>query len=46
MRNGGGQRVEDEEKRPAPATMWVITATTIQHATSRNFAELLRPIPA
>ena len=35
----------EEKLTNAPATMSVITATTIQHATSQNFAELLRPIP-
>ena len=35
----------EEKLTNAPATMTVITATTIQHATSQNFAELLRPIP-
>ncbi len=35
----------EEKLANAPATMSVITASTIQHATSQNFAELLRPIP-
>jgi outer membrane receptor protein involved in Fe transport len=35
----------EEKLANAPATMSVITATTIQQATSQNFAELLRPIP-
>src|SRR4051794_12750415 len=35
----------EEKITNAPATMSVITASAIQHATSQNFAELLRPIP-
>jgi len=35
----------EEKLVNAPATMSVITPVTIQHATSQNFAELLRPIP-
>jgi outer membrane receptor for ferrienterochelin and colicin len=35
----------EEKLTNAPATMSVITASTIQHATSQNFAELLRPVP-
>ena len=35
----------EEKLVNAPATMSVITPLTIQHATSQNFAELLRPIP-
>ncbi len=34
-----------EKLTNAPVTMSVITAKTIQQATSQNFAELLRPIP-
>src|SRR5689334_19753024 len=35
----------EEKITNAPATMSVITASAIQHATSQNLAELLRPIP-
>jgi outer membrane receptor for ferrienterochelin and colicin len=35
----------EEKLTNAPATMSVITAATIQQATSQNFAELLRPVP-
>ena len=35
----------EEKLVNAPVTMSVITPVTIQHATSQNFAELLRPIP-
>jgi outer membrane receptor for ferrienterochelin and colicin len=35
----------EEKLANAPATMSVITASTIQQATSQNFAELLRTIP-